>query len=207
MTWYENNPERILHRLLTPKYHYISQYINIGNWRHLWRDRCIKFLVWKISAQSFQIKSKHKFYVVWVRVAGKSPFKGQSWHLPYLWTLLALNTLPFGTKLFVYGSSPSTRLSETQACLNSFCVLSTELCTWQMLKNIASQIALNGMPAAPSLIPQASKSRKERFRSEGLALPVPLSACQWSGQTMVFSADLGGLRGSPKHYRRLDIHI
>ena len=64
-------------------------------------------------------------------------------------------------KLFVYGFLPSTRLSEAKACL-THCVLSTELCIWQMLKNIASHISLNGMAAAPSLIPQASKSREGR---------------------------------------------
>ena len=58
-------------------------------------------------------------------------------------------------KLFVYGFLPASRGTGVS---HSLCVLSTQLCIWQMLKNIASQMALNGMAAAPGLIPEASKS-------------------------------------------------
>lgn len=51
-----------------------------------------------------------------------------------------------------------------------------------MLKNIASWIALNGMAAAPGLIPQSSKSLHGRqevmYESCGLVLPAPLSTYQ-----------------------------
>lgn len=71
--------------------------------------------------------------------------------------ILALTILHFGMKLFVYGFLPASRGTGMS---HSLCVLSIQLCMWQMLKNIASQMALNGMAAAPGLIPEASKSRE-----------------------------------------------
>lgn len=203
---------------MIPKYHCIK-YINIGDWRHLWTGRCNKFLIWEHFCIIFlnQIQTemcvqKHTLnYVAWIKVARNSPFNGLPCDLFYLWTLLAHNTLHFVMKPFVCGFRPSTRLSEGRGHVLLICVLSTELYTWQMLKNIAPWIALHGMAAAPGLVPQAPKSQhggqEVTYESHGLVLPVPLSAYQWSGQTVVFSAGLGGLTGSPKHYRQLDTRI
>lgn len=181
-------------------------------WTHI--NLCLKTFLHNLSKSSRNVCSEINFKQGCLNK--RLPETELPRDLSYLCPLLALTTFHSVIQQLEYGFLPSTRFWQSRDVSYSLCTEHITMSEHRTMSTVNAQkyCFLNCHKWYGSCSwsnPTGFEISKWKTGSDvwvlGLVIPVPLSACQWSGQIMVFSADLGGLRESPKHYRQLDIHI